>query len=64
MVVLQALVTFLLVVLKSHGHTRKSRTLTDLKDAIKREGTTIDQDCALLVRVNNDFRLRIEKCIQ
>jgi hypothetical protein len=43
-------------------YTYKPRNLNELKDAIRQEVFTIDQQ--LLVRAMGDFNRRIENCIQ
>ena len=48
--------------LKSHVYTHKPRTLNDLKEAILQEIRPIDRQ--LLARVMEDFKKRLENCIQ
>jgi hypothetical protein len=43
-------------------YTHKLRNLKELKDAIRQEVLTIDQQ--LLARAMDDFKWRIENCIQ
>jgi hypothetical protein len=43
-------------------YTHKPRNLNELKDAIRQEVLTIDQQ--LLARAMDDFKRRIENCIQ
>ena len=53
---------FLWGYLKSHVYIHKPRTLNDLKEAIQQEIRLID--CQLLARVTDDFKKRLENCIQ
>ena len=53
---------FLWWYLKSHVYTHKPRTLNDLKEAIRQEIRPIDHQ--LLARVMDDFKKRLENCIQ
>uniref|UniRef100_A0A1B6E1X5 Uncharacterized protein n=1 Tax=Clastoptera arizonana TaxID=38151 RepID=A0A1B6E1X5_9HEMI len=55
---------FLWGILKSRVYSHKPRTLTDLKDTINQEVATLNRDIALLRRVMEDFKRRIENCIQ
>ena len=48
--------------LKGRVYTHKPRNLNELKDAIRQEVLTIDQQ--LLARAMDDFKRRIENCIQ
>ena len=48
--------------LKSHVYTHKPRTLNDLKEAIRQDIRLIDRQ--LLARVMDDFKKRLENCIQ
>ena len=48
--------------LKDHVYTHKPRNLNEFKDAIWQEVLTIDQQ--LLARALDDFKRRIENCIQ
>jgi len=48
--------------LKSRVYAHKSRTLNDLKEAIRQEIRPIDRQ--LLARVVDDFKERLENCIQ
>ena len=48
--------------LKSRFYTHKTRTLNELKEAISQEIRPIDRQ--LLARVTNDFKKRLENCIQ
>ena len=53
---------FLWRYLKSRVYTHKPRTLDDLKEAIRQEICPIDRQ--LLTRVMDDFKKRLENCIQ
>jgi len=53
---------FLWGYLKGRVYTHKPRNLNQLKDAIRQEVLKIDQQ--LLVRAMDDFKRRIENCIQ
>ena len=53
---------FLWGYLKGRVYTHKPRNLNELKDAIRQEVLTINQQ--LLARAMNDFKQRIENCIQ
>ena len=53
---------FLWGYLKSRFYTHKPRTLNDLKEAILQEIRPIDRQ--LLVCVMDDFKKRLENCIQ
>jgi len=53
---------FLWGYLKSHVYTHKPRTLNDLKEAIHQEIRPIDRQ--LLARVMDDFKKKLENCIQ
>ena len=53
---------FLWGYLKGRVYTHKPRNLGELKDAIRQEVLTINQQ--LLARVMDDFKRRIENCIQ
>ena len=53
---------FLWVYLKLCVYTHKPRTLNDLKEAIRQEIRPIDRQ--LLARVMDDFKKRLENCIQ
>jgi len=53
---------FLCGYLKGRVYTHKSRNLNELKDGIWQEVLTIDQQ--LLTRAMDDFKRRIENCIQ
>jgi len=53
---------FLWGYLKSHVYTHKPRTLSDLKEAIREDVTTIDRE--MLECVYADFQRRLENCIQ
>ena len=48
--------------LKSRVYTHKPRTLNDLKEAVRQEIRPIDRQ--LLARVMDDFKKRLENCIQ
>jgi len=48
--------------LKGRAYTHKPRNLNELKDAIRQELLTIDQQ--LLARAMDDFKRRIKNCIQ
>jgi len=48
--------------LKGRVYTHKLRNLNELKDAIRQEVLTIDQQ--LLARAMDDFKRGIENCIQ
>jgi len=48
--------------LKSRVYAHKARTLNDLKEAIHQETGPIDRQ--LLARVTDDFKKRLENCIQ
>ena len=48
--------------LKGRLYTHKPRNLNELKDAIRQEVLTNDQE--LLARAMDDFKQRIENCIQ
>jgi hypothetical protein len=48
--------------LKLHVYTHKPRTLNDLKEAIRQDIHLIDRQ--LLARVMDDFKKRLENCIQ
>jgi len=53
---------FLWVYLKCRVYTHKPRNLNQLKDAIQQDVLTIDQQ--LLACAMDDFKRRIENCIQ
>ena len=53
---------FLCGYLKSRVYTHKPRTLNDSKEAIRQEFRAIDRQ--LLARVMEDFKKRLENCIQ
>jgi len=53
---------FLWGYLKGRVYTHKPRNLNELKDAIQQEVLMIDQQ--LLARTMDDFKQRIENCIQ
>ena len=53
---------FLWGYLKGRVYIHKPRNLNELKDAIRQEELTIDQQ--LLARAVDDFKRRIENCIQ
>jgi hypothetical protein len=53
---------FLWGYLKSHVYTHKPCTLNDLKEAIHQEICPINRQ--LLARVMDDFKKRLENCIQ
>ena len=53
---------FLWDYLKSRVYAHKSRTLNDLKEAIQQEIRPIDRQ--FLARVMEDFKERLENCIQ
>ena len=53
---------FLWGYLKGRVYTHKPRNLGELKDAIRQEVLKIDQQ--LLARAMDDFKRRIENCIQ
>jgi len=53
---------FLWGYLKGRVYTHKPHNLNHLKDAIRQEVLTIDQQ--LLARAMDDFKRRIENCIQ
>jgi len=48
--------------LKWRVYTHKPRKLNDLKEAVRQEIRQID--CQLLARVMDDFKIRLENCIQ
>jgi hypothetical protein len=48
--------------LNGRMYTHKPRNLNELKDAIRQEALTIDQQ--LMARAMDDFKRRIENCIQ
>ena len=48
--------------MKSCVYTHKPRTLNDLKEVIRQEIRPIDRQ--LLARVMDDFKKRLENCIQ
>ena len=60
--VFQRVIFFLWGYLKSRVYTHKSRTLNDLEEAILQEIRPIDRH--LLARVMDDFKKRLENCIQ
>ena len=53
---------FLWGYLKSRVYTHKLRTLNDVKEAIRQEIRPTDRQ--LLARVMDDFKKRLENCIQ
>jgi len=55
-------VVFLWGYLKSRVYAHKPRTLNDLKEIIRQEIRPIDSQ--LLARVMDDFKERLENCIQ
>ena len=60
--IFQRVIFFLWGYLKSRVYTHKSRTLNDLKEAIRQEIRPIDRQ--LVARVMDDFKKRLENCIQ
>ena len=60
--IFQRVIFFLWGYLKSRVYTHRPRTLNDLKEAIRQEIRPIDRQ--LLARVMDDFKKRLEKCIQ
>ena len=59
---LSTCVFFSLGYMKLRVYTHKSPTLNDLKEAIRQEIRPIDRQ--LLARVTDDFKKRLENCIQ
>ena len=60
--IFQRVIFFLWGYLKSRVYTHKPRTLNDLKEAIRQEIRPIDRQ--LLASVMDDFKKRLENCIQ
>ena len=60
--IFQRVIFFLFGYLKSRVCAHKPRTLNDLKEAIPQEIRPIDRQ--LLARVTDDFKKRLENCIQ